>query len=63
MNAIERTQDEVNEILAGMDAAMTEYTKQLEAKAPRCHFTPMDLDGWSDEAWWECRHCGHTKEA
>lgn len=59
----EYTQGEVNAIMAGMDQAMDEWVRHIEATAPRCHFTPMQLDGWSDESWWECRHCGHTKGA
>ena len=34
---------------------------------PKCHFTPMDLvsiDDWPNGqvTFWECWHCGHTKE-
>jgi ribosomal protein L37AE/L43A len=56
------TQDEVNEIMAGMDRAMNEWVQHIEKIAPRCHFTPMQLETLDDESWWECRHCGHTKD-
>jgi hypothetical protein len=33
---------------------------------PRCHLTPMEMesgdDGDRSVEWWECKHCGHTKE-
>ncbi len=34
---------------------------------PKCHMTPMDYvcadDGTNGQVeYWECRHCGHTKE-
>jgi hypothetical protein len=34
---------------------------------PICHFTPMNLefaDDWPNGqvSFWECKHCGHTKE-
>lgn len=59
----EYTTEETNAIFAGMDEAMIEHIAYLEKIAPRCHMTPMQLDGCSDEQWWECRHCGHTKSA
>lgn len=59
----DRSQDEVNEIMAGMERATAEYMQWLDEIAPRCHFTPMQLDGEGGEEWWECAHCGHTKEA
>jgi len=34
---------------------------------PQCHFTGMNLedadDGSRSVQFWECRHCGHTKDA
>lgn len=38
-----------------------------ETEPPKCHFTPMSLE-WADDGcqqveYWECKHCGHTKEA
>lgn len=35
-------------------------------KEPTCHFTPM-IYQWADDGceqveYWECQHCGHTKE-
>jgi hypothetical protein len=58
-----RTEEETTAILSGMDKAMKTYIENLNKIAPRCHMTTMFLDGWSDEQWWECRHCGHTKSA
>lgn len=58
-----KPQDEVNEIMAGMDRATDEWLKHIAAIAPRCHFRPMMLEGWGDESWWECSVCGHTKDA
>lgn len=59
----DRSQEEVNEIMAGMENVWAEYAAHLDKIAPRCHFTPMRLDGEGSEEWWECEHCGHTKEA
>ncbi|XYJ11783.1 hypothetical protein ACSUZJ_07280 [Telluria sp. B2] len=60
--AKEYSQDEVNEIMAGMESVWVEYDRYLDSIAPRCHFTKMSLEyGEGDEAWWECHHCGHTK--
>lgn len=36
--------------------------EQQQKQAPRCHFTPMHYQEADYEAWWECPHCGHTKE-
>lgn len=35
--------------------------------APVCHFAPMKYEAADNgnacvEHWWECAHCGHTKE-
>lgn len=57
------SQGEVGQIMEGMERATEEWLAHLKAIAPRCHFTPMKLEGWNDESWWECRHCGHTKDA
>jgi len=39
----------------------------FELRPPKCHFTEMFLDhaddGCESVAYWECEHCGHTKEA
>lgn len=37
-------------------------------RVPLCHFTPMQYasaDDWPNGQveFWECQHCGHTKEA
>lgn len=29
---------------------------------PKCHGSNMFTDETDDEKWWECKHCGHTKE-
>lgn len=60
--AAPKSHGEINDIMAGMDRAMDEWVRSVERKAPRCHFRPMMLEGWSDEQWWECSHCGHTKD-
>lgn len=51
--------DDINEVMAGMDRAMAEMEKKV--KPPVCHFTPMFFDEVETESWWECKHCGHTK--
>jgi hypothetical protein len=54
---------------------MTTETAQLQSahvdavvsqRPPVCHMKPMKLD-WADDGcqqveYWECEHCGHTKE-
>lgn len=49
--------------------AMTEQPADSpRVRPPTCHFTPMKL-AWADDwpngqvEYWECHHCGHTKEA
>jgi hypothetical protein len=34
-----------------------------EIKGPMCHFRPMAYCFSDDEQWFECRICGHTKDA
>lgn len=42
--------------------------KDKAEEVPECHFTPMEY-AWADDwpngsvEFWECKHCGHTKEA
>ena len=53
------TQEEIDQVMAGMDEAMIEHESKIIA--PKCHFTEMLFDEVETESWWECRHCGHTK--
>ncbi len=46
-----------------------EYWGEVYSKAPICHFTPMEYEhgesipeAHSYPDWWECKHCGHTKD-
>ena len=45
----------------GLDKSYEDMWKGIEKNAPRCHMTIMSVDQAEDEAWWECKHCGHTK--
>ena len=40
--------------------------KEIERETPKCHFTEMSYefadDGAQQVEFWECEHCGHTKE-
>lgn len=53
------TEDE-RKAFAGFDEMMAEDEKRWTP--PRCHMTLMFLDASDHEQWWECKHCGHTKE-
>jgi len=54
--------DEV-EIIASMESVWAEWARHIDEIAPLCHFTKMSLEyGDGDETWWECHHCGHTKD-
>lgn len=58
------TEKEIDDIMDGYEESWDKYVKDLRDSAPKCHFTPMDfVEGENYEAWWECYHCGHTKEA
>jgi len=44
-----------------------EDVKETKKEQPMCHFTPMEFetaDDWPNGqvSFWECKHCGHTKE-
>ncbi len=55
------TQEKFNEVMFKYEQSMTDYYSKL--KAPKCHFKPMQyVAGEYGECWWECSHCGHTKE-
>lgn len=46
---------------------MNDLEKSNESKKrPICHMTPMSYefadDGFYQVDFWECKHCGHTKE-
>lgn len=50
-----------------MDKDIEPYPSDgFEFIPPKCHLTPMFLDSGDDDyvpvTWWECKHCGHTKE-
>lgn len=55
--------DDTNDIMAGMHRVWDEEARKLAEGAPRCHFTRMEFHMGEDESWWECRHCGHAREA
>lgn len=59
----DRSQEEVNEIMAVMEIAYAGWAKNIEDSAPTCHFTKMQFHMGEDESWYECRHCGHAKES
>jgi len=45
---------------------MEYYDSTLDEEPPKCHFTEMSLE-YADDinqgvTFWECKHCGHTKE-
>lgn len=43
-----------------------EFIEEKNEVRPVCHFTPMEYvsadDGCQTVEFWECKHCGHTKE-
>jgi len=47
--------------------AQRRVERLVSGAPPMCHFTPMGY-AWADDwpngqvEFWECRHCGHTKE-
>jgi len=45
----------------GLEQSYVTMWEDIERTAPKCHFTTMFVDQAEDEAWWECKHCGHTK--
>lgn len=52
-------------VIAAYSEAMAEHYSRLPV--PLCHFVPMDLEFDDSESgggdcWFECRHCGHTKD-
>jgi hypothetical protein len=57
----ETTNQQTGTALAGRDSSVL-----LSGQRPTCHFTPMSYeladDGCQQVDFWECRHCGHTKE-
>lgn len=40
--------------------------ESCKEEVPKCHMTPMEFafadDGAETVEFWECKHCGHTKE-
>lgn len=63
MNATELRQEEVNEIIAGMEAVWAKEARELDARTPVCHFSKMQFHMAEEgQSWWECRHCSHSKE-
>ncbi|WP_314439467.1 hypothetical protein [Massilia timonae] len=59
----DRSQEEVNEIMAGMETVYAGWVNNIEDGAPTCHFAKMQFHMGEGESWYECRYCGHTKEA
>ena len=63
----EMTQEQINEIMDGMEEVNRIMAEEIEASAPVCHFRKMYLeqsdtiDGYYTQ-WWECSVCGHTKD-
>lgn len=51
------------EAFEGLDYSYEKMQEEIEKTAPKCHFTIMNLEVGEDESWWECEHCGHTREA
>ena len=45
---------------------MDYYDKSLDEEPPKCHFAEMHVESADDVSecvtFWECKHCGHTKE-
>lgn len=47
---------------------MIDFSNPEEKKGiPICHFTPMEIQSADDYPngtiiFWECKHCGHTKD-
>ena len=60
-------QEKINTIMEGMNTVNIKMAKEIEAKAPMCHFRKMSyeqsdsVDGYYTE-WWECTVCGHIKD-
>lgn len=53
-------QELTNKILEDYDGAMADFWEKQPP--PKCHFTYMEY-AWTDyEAWFECKHCGHTED-
>lgn len=56
--------EEEYEAWVGLNESYDEMAREIESKAPRCHFMTMSLEGdegTMEGAWWECSFCGHTK--
>ena len=61
---MEPTKKEIDDFI-GMNEINSQMADMQEQGAPICHMKPMRLDGAEDPwsgAWWECEHCGHTKD-
>lgn len=56
------------EAFEGLEQSYIEMEKEFYKAAPICHFTKMSYeyteDYFGDDLiyWWECKHCGHTKD-
>ena len=57
------TDEEMFEIMRGMDEVNNQMVKEIESKAPMCHMRRM---GWDEDEfgnnYWVCDVCGHEKE-
>jgi len=56
--------DKEYEAFEGLEESYEYFDKKLQELAPTCHFTKMNYEQGDEygEQWWECLHCGHTKE-
>ena len=59
------SEDEEFAIMDGMEQVNRQMVDKISEEAPRCHMRPMFpnyfAEGDSEESWWECSVCGHTK--
>ena len=53
------SREKINKIFSHFDKLIAEEEQKFQP--PKCHFTFMSHEASDYEEWWECRHCGHTK--
>lgn len=58
---VELTAEEI-EAFDGLNQSYMDMEDRINKTAPRCHFRPMAFEQEGYEAWWECSHCGHTRQ-
>jgi hypothetical protein len=61
----EQDEEKYMAVMAGFDDAMLVH--ESRRPVPSCHFKSMiprwdDSNPASDDHWYECEHCGHTKD-